>query len=49
MGEVAQYDLEGKLVSAGWGAMEAQVYWDLDTQDLVVEGAPFAGDVCVMV
>ena len=49
VGEVAQYDLEGKLVSAGWGAMEAQVYWDLDTQDLVVEGAPFAGDVCVMV
>ena len=49
VGEVVQYDLEGKLVSAGWGAMEAQVYWDLDTQDLVVEGDPFAGDVCVMV
>ena len=49
VGEVVQYDLEGKLVSAGWGAIEAQVYWDMDTQDLVVEGDPFAGDVCVMV
>lgn len=48
-GEVSHYDLEGKLVSAGWGAFESNVYWDLETQELVVEGSPFAGDVCVMV
>ena len=49
VGTVTKYDLDGKLVSGGWGAIEAQVYWDLETEDLVVTGEPFAGDLCVMI
>ena len=48
VGTVTKYDLDGKLVAGGWGAIEAQVYWDLETQDLVVRGDPFAGDLCVL-
>lgn len=48
-GTVEQYDLEGRLVMGGWAAFEAHVYWDLDTEDLVISGAPFAGDVSVLV
>ena len=49
VGTVTKYDLDGKLVSGGWGAIEAQAYWDLETEDLVVTGEPFAGDLCVMI
>lgn len=49
VGTVTKYDLDGKLVSGGWGAIEAQVYWDLEAEDLVVTGEPFAGDLCVMI
>ena len=49
-GSVAKYDLDGKLVTGGWAVFESQVYWDLDTSDLVISGAnPFAGDLCVLV
>lgn len=48
VGTVTTYDLDGKLVAGGWGAIEAQVYWDLETEDLVVRGDPFAGDLCVL-
>ena len=49
VGTVTTYDLDGKLVTGGWAAFEVQVYWDLETQDLVVRGEPFAGDLCVMI
>lgn len=49
VGTVTTYDLDGKLVTGGWAAFEAQVYWDLETEDLVVTGDPFAGDLCVMI
>ena len=48
VGTVTKYDLDGKLVAGGWGAIEAQVYWDLETEDLVVAGDAFAGDLCVL-
>lgn len=49
-GTVTKYDLDGQLVTGAWAVFEAQVYWDLETEDLVVSGPdPFAGDVCVMV
>ena len=49
-GTVTKYDLDGQLVTGAWAVFEAQVYWDLDTADLVISGPdPFAGDVCVMV
>lgn len=49
-GTVTRYDLDGQLVTGAWAVFEAQVYWDLETEDLVVSGPdPFAGDVCVMI
>ena len=48
-GTVERYDLDGKLVMGGWAAFEAHVYWDLDTDDLVISGSAFAGDVSVLV
>ncbi len=49
VGAVERYDLDGRLVTGGWAALESQAFWDLDTMDLVVSGPnPFAGDVCVM-
>ena len=49
-GTVTQYDLDGQLITVAWAVLEAQAYWDLDTEDLVVAGPdPFAGDVCVLV
>lgn len=48
VGTVTKYDLDGKLVAGGWAAIEAQVYWDLETEDLVVVSDPFAGDLCVL-
>ena len=49
-GTVTQYDLDGQLITGAWAVLEAQAYWDLDTEDLVVAGPdPFAGDVCVLV
>ena len=48
-GSVTRYDLEGQMVTGGWAALESQVYWDVETGDLVVEGeTPFAGDVAVL-
>ena len=41
-------DLDGKLVTGAWAIFESQVYWDLETEDLVVRGDPFAGDLCVL-
>lgn len=48
-GEVARYDLDGKLVTGAWAIFESQVYWDLETGDLVVDSpGAFAGDLCIM-
>lgn len=47
-GAAAKYDLDGRFITT-WGVMSCQVYWDLDTQDLVVDGpGAFAGDILVM-
>lgn len=48
-GAVERYDLEGYLSKSAWSVLEARVYWDLDTKELVVEhDAPFAGDIFVL-
>jgi len=47
-GTVERYDLEGCLSKSVWAVMEARVYWDLDTKELVIRyDAPFAGDLFV--
>ena len=49
VGDVARYDLDGKLVTGAWAIFESQVYWDLETGDLVVDSpGAFAGDLCIM-
>lgn len=47
---VTRYNLDGRLTTGVWAIFESQVYWDLDTEDLVVAcpDAAFAGDVCVL-
>ena len=47
---VTRYNLDGRLTTGVWAIFESQVYWDLDTEDLVVacHDAAFAGDVCVL-
>lgn len=47
-GYAAKYDLDGFLTPT-WGTVGSRVYWDMTTQDLVVDSAgPFSGDVLVM-
>lgn len=47
-GAVSAYDLDGYLSKSTWAVLESRVYWDLTTQELVVEsGTPFAGDIFV--
>lgn len=46
-GYAARYDMDGHL-TATWGTTGCEIYWDLDTQELVVDSAgPFAGDILV--
>lgn len=49
VGNVTRYDLDGRMTTAAWAVMDSQVYWDLETQDLVISGgAAFAGDLMVL-
>lgn len=46
-GWAAKYDLDGCFTTT-WGTMCCRAYWDMSTQELVVCGGPFAGDLLVM-
>lgn len=47
VGDVDTYDLDGEFTAAAWGVFGAAVSWDLETQELVISGEPFAGDILV--
>lgn len=47
-GYAAKYDLDGFLTPT-WGTVGSRVYWDMTTNDLVLDSAaPFSGDLLVM-